>query len=92
MALSSFGSVVLDTKIETVWMIEEMSVAAEWFAKGEMTKWILWWARSMLLVGVGCLFLCVTSKQTVSPRTVATDNVCLSQFDERHHRDRNVTD
>ena len=41
MAISSFGSIVLNTKIETVWMIEEMSVAAEWFAKGEMTTWIL---------------------------------------------------
>ena len=45
------------------WKIEEMSVAAGWLARGsrtqvvefwEMTTWILWWARWMPTVGVGC--------------------------------------
>ena len=50
-------------QIETVEKIEETSVEAGWLARGsrtrivefsEMTTWILWWARWMLLVGVGC--------------------------------------
>ena len=63
-------------QIEAVEKIEEMSVAV---ARGsrtqlveflEITTWILWWARWMLLAAVGCWWLCVTSKQTAVPRTV----------------------
>ena len=58
----------------------------------KMTTWIVWWARWILLVGVGCLWLCVTSKQTGARRTLATqtqpDCVYVSQFGECCHGDR----
>ena len=68
-------------QVETVEKIEEISVGAGWLATGsrtrivessEMTTWIPWSARWMLLVGVGCEWLCVTSKQTCPLRTGAT--------------------
>ena len=61
---------------EVVERIEEMSAAAGWLARvsgAQVVEFveILWWARSMLLVGVGSWWLCVTRRQKAW-RKVAT--------------------
>ena len=73
----------------------------QWLARGsrtlvaefaEMTACMLWW---FLMVGVGCWWLCATSRQNGAWITVATQteqsnisvHVCVSQFGEGHHRD-----
>ena len=59
-------------QIETVEKINEVSMAARWLARGsrtqvvefvEMTTRILWWARWMLMAGVGCWWLRVCDEQ-----------------------------
>ena len=79
-------------------------MAPGWVASGsrtqvfeflEMATWILWWARWMLMVRVGCWWLCVMRKQNGAQRTVATqtelrftsDCVYVSKFGTGYHRD-----
>ena len=62
------STVTAGWQTEVVERIEEMSAAAGWLAKGSGTQVVefvetLWWARSMLLVGVGSWWLCVTRRQ-----------------------------